>query len=350
MNQRLILHVGHPKTGSTSIQKALAANRRQLEKEGIFYPETALLSHNHRVLGFAIDEDKTSSLRLRLSAQYADPVSFSLKEWDRVSSAFQVSPADTLLLSSESIFNDLWNFENAKRLQDRISHLNCREVVGLCYMRSPGPFYLSRAQQKLRGGFGLLPLEAPERVLRIDFFKQIFGINFEMRVFERHRLKDGDVVSDFMSWIDRADLEINGHTEQLNTSVSAEAMAVLAELSATTPPANMAELKRQRKTARFVMKLDTELENPTKPKLRSAIAEHIIRLDSDLVVLRDRHQIEFSDVDYGIAGKLMPGAQPEANSVDDICHFDVDRAYELKGRVKDALSEYEKRQENMRSA
>ena len=48
--RRLFLHIGHPKTGTTSIQTWFLANREALRSAGILYPTTGLNDSAHRLL------------------------------------------------------------------------------------------------------------------------------------------------------------------------------------------------------------------------------------------------------------------------------------------------------------
>src|SRR5688572_14535297 len=89
---RLILHAGTHKTGTTSIQAALAENRRWLSERGFVYPQLSFCSRSHN--GFAHRlalAGKGESLRLELqravagghaAIMSAEEVSVDTRNWE----------------------------------------------------------------------------------------------------------------------------------------------------------------------------------------------------------------------------------------------------------------------------
>lgn len=61
------LHIGVPKTGTTSVQNFLYTNRQVLQKQGFLYPVSALHTHQHAALVSIINsysENQISKKRL----------------------------------------------------------------------------------------------------------------------------------------------------------------------------------------------------------------------------------------------------------------------------------------------
>lgn len=52
--KRCLLHIGAPKTGSTALQKFLAANRDTLRRHGLEYPDASLRGHGHHDIAFVV--------------------------------------------------------------------------------------------------------------------------------------------------------------------------------------------------------------------------------------------------------------------------------------------------------
>ncbi|MGI9369243.1 MAG: hypothetical protein ACR2O2_10450, partial [Ruegeria sp.] len=48
-DKELILHIGHPKTGTTTLQQTFKKNRDFLEKQGILYPMQSS-QYNHKLI------------------------------------------------------------------------------------------------------------------------------------------------------------------------------------------------------------------------------------------------------------------------------------------------------------
>lgn len=58
MRRRIILHIGFPKTGTTSLQAGLAKARSDLLSVGICYPESVGLKNQYHLEAYALDIDK----------------------------------------------------------------------------------------------------------------------------------------------------------------------------------------------------------------------------------------------------------------------------------------------------
>lgn len=87
--RRLVVHVGLPKTGTTSIQTALLANRGELLKQGVLYPKSGTI---------------TSGGHLHLAWQSLDDWKFNPARggWADVASEVHASKADCVFLSAET--------------------------------------------------------------------------------------------------------------------------------------------------------------------------------------------------------------------------------------------------------
>jgi hypothetical protein len=55
MMRQLFLHIGYPKTGTTSLQRFLAANQAALAAQGVLYPRAGRLGDAHYGVNFALD-------------------------------------------------------------------------------------------------------------------------------------------------------------------------------------------------------------------------------------------------------------------------------------------------------
>lgn len=64
---RLILHIGTPKAGSTSIQVMLASNRDFLAARGILYPAIGCAAHQHALCGALFTPENPKRARNWLS-------------------------------------------------------------------------------------------------------------------------------------------------------------------------------------------------------------------------------------------------------------------------------------------
>ncbi len=185
---RLFLHIGHPKTGTTSIQTFLLANRRTLRGMGILYPETGIHDSAHRRLSPAFHaaaglENQAPLHMTRLLEEIAE------------------SGCHTVILSFEGFCGD--NPACFIPLRDRF------EVTVIDYVRRQDHIGESRYAQYIRG-FLTQETRPAERTIRdksfqtdyrraLRLFAGTFGANrLVVRVFEREALVKGDLIADFL--------------------------------------------------------------------------------------------------------------------------------------------------------
>lgn len=337
MKPQLILHIGHPKTGTTSIQKTLSAARPWLQERNVLYPQTALIPHNHRVLGpsvFGAIAEKSLSIRLGLTAQHA--VEASIAEWDAVSRQINERQPKTVILSAEGFLSAILTAD-PKLLQEAVQQITDQRPRILAYVRSPVLYYLSKAQQKLKGGWGLVLPRHFRQLDAIEAYRACFGVGMEIRTFERNKLLAGDVVSDFAEWIGHPELVSQFSVEEENTSISAEAMSVLHRLSRAAAISDIASLKAQRQLTKVVKRLDERIPEPTKPILHANVAAYVTKLNTDLIGLRDRYGIHFKDIDYSLVGQDPGGDAPIIQSVEDACTVNKERRDLLEAKVLKVL-------------
>ncbi|WP_322892191.1 MULTISPECIES: hypothetical protein [unclassified Yoonia] len=338
MKPQLILHIGHPKTGTTSIQNTLSAARPWLLERGVLYPQTKLTKLNHRVLGPAIyDYTDDSVLNARLGGTKEKALQTSIRECESVLEQVAKARPKTVILSSEGLFGSLLNArpEKMREFVQRISNDPPR-ILG--YVRSPTLYYLSIQQQRLKGA---RLLKQPSKYRRLDAvaaLQDCLGTEVELRAFQRDRLINYDVVSDFAEWIGHPELVPQFSVEEENTSISAEAMSVLHRLAPDAAISDMASLKAQRRLTKVVKRLDERIPEPTKPVLHENVAAYITKLNTDLIGLRDQYDIHFKDIDYSLVGQDPGDDVPIIQSVEDACTVNKQRRDLLEARALKALA------------
>lgn len=94
------------------------------------------------------------------------------------------------------------------------------------------------------------------------------------------------------------------------------------------------ERREQRRVYDAVRRADRKLSGATRPAIRPGICEHLWRVSTDLLPLRDRFGIVFADVDCAIAGKDAGQPAPKISRLEDLCTFDGARAAELEALAR----------------
>lgn len=271
-----------------------------------------------------------------MDAASGDAIRMAEQEWYSVYKQVDRSQARTIIISAEGFFPRKFDNISGVRLHERLKAMHYEQLRVLCYLRSPTSYFLSEAQQKLKGGFGLIQPVPLRRIEKIKSYREFLGVDMEARVFERDQLVHGDAVRDFLDWIKCPEQILTKQIEEFNMSVSAEAMDVLQQFSSCLDIRNESNLKEQRRLVKLVKRFDSIIENPTKPALYPAVKDHILAINTDLSELRDHYGVTFSDVDYTQIDKLhgKPQRNIEIQNVRDICPLDAERSAELKGKIE----------------
>lgn len=211
----LYLHIGTPKTATSSIQKFLAQNREVLESKGYVFPKSQhrYLNVNSRRNGhFLVQkvEKREGGRDHELEKQYLQ------EGYDLIVDEFQTY--DHVILSDESIWyassyscKDL--FADLKKQADA----NGYRVKIVVYLRRQDTFFLSRWNQGVKQNIGAgsvlscdeyisKTLKKDGKILnyaqKLDQIADIFGMeNMVVRRFEPSSWIDGSIIHDFMQAI-----------------------------------------------------------------------------------------------------------------------------------------------------
>ncbi len=243
------LHVGLPKTGSTALQRALAAAADTLREAGWLVPRTP---------GFGTMEHRRLSLFARDAAAAAEP-----REWAAFGAGFgdiesfrlwfseafydeaANSGATALILSDEGL-TPAAPHEMA-RLKGLLASL-ADTITIIIYLRRQDAYLLSEYSQQVKRGNTALAIDrwmngAADRFCFdqkavLDRWAAAFGReNLRIRLFERGALVGGSVVSDFRACLglSAALLPEAPNTSAANVALDAPATAFMRRFNALYP-------------------------------------------------------------------------------------------------------------------
>lgn len=148
MIERIILHGGTPKTGTTSLQIALHGLRDALGQRGIFVPPTSAQEYPTSD-GRPGTKPKHQWMVGALMAPTADTFLDGLRR------ALEAAPADahTAVLSTEGLYHHWWDFSEAGRAA--LTEISQRHRVELwVWFRPPLDFFRSSYVQMLKNPLG----------------------------------------------------------------------------------------------------------------------------------------------------------------------------------------------------
>ncbi|WP_299349478.1 hypothetical protein [uncultured Shimia sp.] len=188
--ERIILHVGTPKTGTTSLQTALVAQEEVLAKEGIRYLKSfrASVSHNRLIQMLNRGGEEAKKVRRK-----------TLREIGQ-------SEQSTILISTEIAYG----IRPTKALMTLFEERYPGKAEIVFYVRRQDLFLEAMAKQKLKSGHykGELDSFIAARKKNGFFMKYIKrvqknfpGTKITCRPYDRRELLNGDIVADFMSFL-----------------------------------------------------------------------------------------------------------------------------------------------------
>ena len=315
MTRKLILHIGHPKTGSTTLQTSLQAWRPMLAERGILHPDTG--SHyNHKTL--------LPYLLHGSDPKRAGPdVAEFEKRWRAVLTQIDAQDPHTIILSSEQLFRR----KDSTEMVSLSSHLKrlASEIVVVAYLREPSALCLSAAQQQIK--------HRPFFKIRdCGYFRaslepyQSSGLGrMNVRVFARDKLQQGCIVHDFFGQ-NLPEFDVSGLPQPTdrNISMSAEAMSLLQEIHRGERRFSIAKPHRE------ILKADQKLDGFTRPRMHAHVRSAIQARRADLNWLHEQFDVQFPDIDCSAmpideANRIIAGL----DLVKDICPVDEERKGEL---------------------
>lgn len=220
---KAFVHIGMHKTGTTSIQRTLAA--LDLADPRYLLRQPA----NHSAMVSVLFEDHETQLpRLLNSGWTAAGVEMRRAEWraslEETLRTHSAEGGEAVILSAERLC--VVSFEAAERLRDFLAP-HCSEVEIVAYVRSPISWMESAFQQSIKDRQnGFEALRWPNYRLAFEKYDRLFGRdNVTLKVFLKEHLKGGDVVSDFTAHVG-IDPPVAGDRRD-NETLSLEALSLV---------------------------------------------------------------------------------------------------------------------------
>jgi hypothetical protein len=218
---KCILHIGMPKTGSSSIQVNLYNQKSSLNCEYLKIGDDA----NHSPVICSVFSNFPEQYYGNISKKRTKDqiVTFNNKVKKQLIQVLSNSKAKNVVISGEDI---LFLSENELHCLKNFLFNYCSNIHVIAYVRPPISFMQSAFQQLVKMGvltFGIGGF-TPRYREKFEKFDRVFGCNnVSFCKFSRKSMKDGDVVIDFC---ERVGFEINKtEIKRFNDSLSLEATA-----------------------------------------------------------------------------------------------------------------------------
>lgn len=202
---KVLLHIGSPKAGSTSIQNALKLNHAQLAARNIltWEPDSSKGPPARTLANRFAPPQRPLLPRERLHFRTrAETVDWSLENWRALSALVKERKPALTVLSSESLFA----VGNVNRVLNALRE-TFSDITVFAYIRDPAEQYKSSLDQVIRDGarFADLPLPTefrfPSHEVIRDYHDILGKERMIVRNFDRRNLDGGDLITDFFGQV-----------------------------------------------------------------------------------------------------------------------------------------------------
>ncbi len=292
---KVLLHIGHHKTGSTALQRSLAQSRRFLRRGGILYPRLSGWWSVHHALFphfFGVEYCDPYVLR-RLGRSSQQSLETSRAAWQELRSQVARLKPEKLILSSETFFTAGYHAQ-MERLGNILRELS-DEIEIVCYVRNPAEWVLSSfsTQIQMDSRFQWPPPGLREDVLKA--YEVVRPAKFHVIKYASESLLGGNITQDFGSRFIEGGLH-NASSRRINVSLSAEAMVLMEKYVCYHRASRKQPMPlRQQLFRRILRHVDSMLEGFEEPRLVPAAEASIMRACTDLAWLEMHHAIAWSN-------------------------------------------------------
>jgi hypothetical protein len=205
----IYVHIGTPKTGTTSIQNYLADNYDSLLKKGFLVPVTSRKKKpNHTLLAlYCINRKRITAISIRNDIHDEKSLRKFRRRfrWD-FRSEIKNFNGSAVVVSNEQCYGRLTTIGELQKLRKLFRGLQA-DVKIIVYLREQTDMVCSYYSSNIKSGKTHL-IHNQDEFRENDFFdynktlkkwEEVFGIkNIIVRIFDSEGLKNNDIISDFM--------------------------------------------------------------------------------------------------------------------------------------------------------
>lgn len=313
----VLLHIGTPKTGTTSIQRWLAQTQDGGNLAPVRYPLwRGDYNHERLVVLYRTYEGLSAVMR-----QICGPGGRRYEQMRERYRGFlfdKLRAASAAVLSSESasvLFSPLL----AARLREDLESLGFSEFHVVLYVRDPADFFLSRAQQELKMA-ARSPFDMDPATFRYEFLRmaEAWENAFPGRLIVRKFPTDPghDIIDDFADLLQHClNIAPPRVPLRMNTTHSAEAMKIVQEYRETFWPNTEILTPDATRLVEFLGRSRQHVPQ-TKPVLKPEVAAQIrANHKGDAELLYSRYGV---DLDLGTCSPTPAIHRGESYRVDEI--------------------------------
>lgn len=305
----IYLHIGMPKTGTTSLQKFLFLNREKLLEKGCLYPITGTnITSNQESKGYS--HNSLVRVLSQNTNQKEDWVS-QCRIWEECKKEINAIKPEKVIISAEFFTGPgIYNQDLITMTKKLLDSYDVKIVI-----------YLRRQDEFLRSYYCdlitfLIRTDIKEFILQwkymadyaqtLELWKNEFGLeNIIVKVFEKKQMKNGNLFHDFLATVDldHEELDLNSEGIRENISIDSGKAIKLINLIDKVMQKIPFRVKKDRYESYFIRGL---ILNNTTSKLMSYLPANFI-FTEELLSKQDRINIlnEFEESNQRVARKYL---------------------------------------------
>lgn len=241
MSKKLVIHIGTPKTGTTSIQKTLGVSNKRLREYGLFYPDIKPFNHSDTFVPIIV-ENPDDFVMFKIRDLTEKKVEMYKEMWIR---EFSNPEPGCYIVSAESL--SIVNKKEVSNVKEFVSQY-FDEVKIIVYVRELTAFISSLIQQHIKIGTTsysieeLLALYSSEQspysyTNCIKHWLEVFGEqNVIVRPFSKKSFYKEDLIQDFLNVIGFSHVDMKSLTNiYANQSIGYNGVLILSALQQKYP-------------------------------------------------------------------------------------------------------------------
>lgn len=286
-----VVHIGHTKTGSTTLQRFLSDTRQFLRTKAVCYPRSLTIDGDQHIalslICMKIDPGKIFLARaLHNLNDEAEVQAFAAQNVAALKEELKETECSTVIFSDEGL-SGLTAASEVHKLRDFLTDAGFEQIKVVCYLRRPDSHYESYASQNVASGLYTdgMAIHFPHLLTEIHWYYSYyenlkiwldeFGLeNMRVSIYEDFSNNENGILEDFLTHVDVLDLFHPIEMGRLNTSASGTAILVMNEInrriSLTPNKTPLEALSFARETTK---KVSGALNDGEKFKITSSVAK-----------------------------------------------------------------------------
>ncbi len=247
---KVYLHIGSPKTGTTTLQAFLNNNRNLLLEDGVFYPTSTGATNDFSLVVSAYDRFRNDGLSHFLNV-HCDEDLFLLREKITSNLRGELETLDTkkvksIVFSSEYFHLNLTSQEEVQRVKEILHSAGLHDIYVVVYLRKQVDLASSFYSTSVKAGEIASSPQRPmidgryshlcNHLKTLSRYSSVFGKSKIIpRIFERGEIVNDSIVDDFLHTIGCVPRREFAIPKNKNESLSNDGIDVLCYLNKLFP-------------------------------------------------------------------------------------------------------------------